>query len=409
MCDLVIECDQCGETELKRKRIGRDFKMTMEGSNSFYDVKRFAKELEKLLKDTDRKDIRLFSQRSADLAKEIELISCDSEDASLVYLEEMSVLLQHLRSGGMDDLEFVCERTFSCNSIAKYDLMEVMKEIYEIAEKNEDALPNDLYLAVMLEKEILDHAFYSIYGDIDDIEYHIEDVTFIADTFEGLPMEERVNHPFVAVDCYAYIFNLLRRDGASERKLNSAAKSLIGSIKRARKAGAPIDKRVMNVHMNSYIFLMDSQKSAPKNMLKDSDIWNNEPRFKGPASVIYADHLFRKAFDDDLMSPISVMDRKTMDEILRYASEGIEMLETLDDVEGIAIWIPLAYFLKGYILSDRSLIKLALDYAEFFLEVGLLYHDEITYVVQLIATNTEIGSRLKKNAFELLGMGDFLF
>lgn len=407
MYGMTTGCSECGETRMTATiRNGKEV-WKMEDTGAIYDPNKYLDDLERLYLDADTRDIMSFSKRCEEYANELKLFTDNDELIYPIYQKEMSVLLEHLKRTGPKDLVFVCERTFDCNSIAKYDLLSVMREVYSYALNFDDKLPPSLEFALMLEKEILDYAFDNMFYD--DLNEHIEQLLFIADCFEDLSDDERADRPYVAVNCHQYAFKSHQRDRASDKKLNSDAKALIASVKRARQTGAPIDTTIMKAHISAYMHLLATQKTAAKAMMKDAAVWDDHPFFKGVAYVVYADYLYRKAFDMDPMCPISAMDQKTIDEISLCASKGIEALETLDDIENIAIWLPLAYYLNGYVSDRSSDIKLAFNYVDLFLKCGLVDREDAKYVLQMIATSTPIGSSLQKKAFKLLGYGGMFF
>ena len=402
LCDIVIECETCGESCIERNLSRGTEVWRIAGTDFVYDQGNFYDETKDIMDGADPKDIFFYSKVCEDHANTLMVLNDNHRDSCFhPYLKEMSAFLEHLKTRGTKDLEFICERTFECNSIAKYDLLVVMREIYHIAMMNKDDIPEGLWLAIELEKEILDYAFDNMFYDSD--KDHTEPVEWIAEDFEKLPKEERMSHPFVAVNVYKYLMKFHQRRGSSDRVLNGVAKSLIDAAKNARAMGAPIDRTAMYDHLMAYMHLLATQKTAHKKAMADCSVWDDDPFYKGVASVVYADALFRGAKGDEPSLPLDHLDPKVAKEILHHSEVAIECLESLSDLSGIEVWLPLAYFYNGYAGNDVSKMKLALDYLEFFDLANMATLSETNYVVDLIALHAKFGSALQRSALKLRG------
>jgi hypothetical protein len=159
----------------------------------------------------------------------------------------MTALLEHLGSDGTDDLGFVCERVLGFDHIMDIDLMDVIRDICRIAMDNKDDLPAALMYGIMLCKEIVD------YGLDKDFHYsereHIGWIEMIADDFESLPQEERIDHPFIAVGAYRYLLKYHQSKGSPDDVIAGTLSKLIVSLGKAYDNGAPIDVDILLGHI----------------------------------------------------------------------------------------------------------------------------------------------------------------
>ena len=243
--DAVIDCSDCGRSDIVSKVSDGKRVLTIDGS--VYDPSVRLQEYEGIMDSTDPKDIVFYSKACEDYARELIVFGNDPKDRVVPYLKEMTALLEHLESNGIDDLGFVCERVLGFDHIMDIDLMDVIRDICRIALDNKDDLPVALMYGIMLCKEIVD------YGLDKDLHYseegHIGWIEMIADDFESLPQEERIDHPFIAVGAYRYLLKYHQSKGSPDDVIAGTLRKLIVSLGKAYDNGAPIDVDILLGHI----------------------------------------------------------------------------------------------------------------------------------------------------------------
>ena len=405
MSGTVIPCPKCGTFNIDVCRKGDDYVMLVRETKEDYDpFSRMASLGAKISNLEDGKTSEFFLAQSDayyEYAEELRIGDPENEDLPYCYLAAVSSLCKSIESGRSDLIEKLAHVTLRCNSYSKYDLMCVMRAAYEIIEKNRDLVPPALYIKVMIESALLENAFDSA-GDIDGNhvpEENISEMEDLVQSFERLSDEEKAPFPYTAAEGLNYALSMRSRSGKGTK---ATARKIIKSIREARKSGAPEDREHMEMMLSAYRIILSSENSSWQTLLKDIRYWS-DPRFEAVAYYLAAD--CRVSAVTGVLGTVNIgmMSPELNAETLGWVCRSIELMESMDDVKGIAMLLADAYCIRGELTGDSKDKRTAFYYAVFFDRTNLIGRGQKMHVLSHISSGETLGSPLQLKVMEEMG------
>lgn len=399
--DIIIQCGKCGDSVIKRRRRSGKVVCIDGDTKAPYSDEPYLQELKAAMESADPQDLHNYADLCERYADELRMVSDNDEDVYYKpYVKEMSAMLQDIERNGSKNLQFICERTFKCNDIAKKELLDVMRDIYEYACCVSSDLPDELFSAISLERQVLEHSYDSMFSDSD---FYIDSLTDVAEDFETIPYEDRTTYPYVSTYAHKYIYQALRRYLYSDEDMEEAATMMLEYARNARMHGAPVNREVVEICTDSYAILMLGGKDVHKDMLGDNDLWDNDPYYVALSSSLRAGQIYSDASEDAIAVTLDSFDEDALNEIKELSSRVIELTEEMTELGGLAKWLPQMYFMNGLVTEDVKKMRIAYNYADLFHEAGLIDYPEAEFVMTRIVNATRVGDPLQRAALNWLG------
>lgn len=405
--DIVVPCPDCGTfTILPNLKNGKSV-ITVKETGASYDpfsrVTAAMNEAEKWKAETKgaKMDPEWYigaADSRSRLAHELQI--ADPNNEMLPHLFKMAIDCEcgAIKGGHLERLESLARLMNDCDDLSQYDLLMARMNAFEIISSHKDLLSPALFIKLEIENVLVSSAFCSIDMDDDPEFINMEFDEYIRD-FDALSKEEKSVYPYAAADGYLYSINTALRFG---RKGNEFSKKLITAIRKARKNGAPEERRYMLSLLQAYSRVMTRKNGMAEKMLKDAKLWS-DPLYGAIADCILVDYMVSEHTDFMGVVELGEMTYEERSEAVSRINNALGVMETIDDVSGFAWRIADSYAIRGILTGSKDDLNLAADYLYFFSLIGRMEPETAHHVAYRITANTRLGSPVQKKVMSMMG------
>lgn len=405
--DIVVPCPDCGTftilTNLKKGEPVMTVKETGASYDRFSRVTAAMKEAGKWKAETKgaKMDPEWYigaADSRSRLARELQIADPNNEMLPRLFKLAIDCECGAIEGGRLERIEGLARLMNDCDDLSQYDLLMARANAFEMISSHRDLLAPALFIKLEIEDVLVSSAFNSIDMDDDPEFTDMEFDEYIRD-FDALSKEEKSVYPYAAADGYIYSINTALRLG---RKGNEFSKKLITAIRKARKNGAPEERRYMLSLLQAYSRVMTKKNGMAEKMLEDAKLWS-DPLYGAIADYILADHIVSE--HTDLFGSVDPeeMTYEERSEAVSRINDALEVMETIDDVSGFAWRIADSYAIRGILTGSKDDLNLAADYLYFFSFIGKMEPETAHHIAFRITTNTRIGSPVQKKVLSMMG------
>lgn len=202
--------------------------------------------------------------------------------------------------------------------------------------------------------------------------------------YGSLSDSERAGRPYFMVEAYNTLRRIHEVLGDRSNALKASEK-VIEEVRRARSAGAPVERRAMRLHLNAYrtMMMFDDIDATAKRMFDDSKIWKNS-YYDAAASYFLANQTIGD-YNQGGRKEGRKLSRAVADKAVNQYMKAITTFENYDTLDETGLILSYAFMSLANIENDPNMGLRACEVAFDSQEKGMMSTSDLKAIVNSFA------------------------